>query len=53
MKVKVKPGDHTFEVRATDKAGNVEKDPASFSWTVKAASDSGTAGQIRQVGGSG
>jgi hypothetical protein len=35
VKVKVNPGDHTFEIRATDAAGNVEKDPATFSWTVK------------------
>ncbi len=34
-KVRVATGKHTFEVRATDAAGNVEKDPASFSWTVK------------------
>ena len=35
LKVKVGTGQHTLEVRATDAAGNVEKDPASFSWTVK------------------
>lgn len=34
-KVRVKTGDHTFEVRAADAAGNVEKQPASFTWTVK------------------
>jgi hypothetical protein len=28
-------GEHKFEVRATDRAGNVEKRPASFEWTVK------------------
>ena len=35
-------GDHTFEVRQTDDAGNVG-DAASFSWTVAPADDSGTA----------
>jgi hypothetical protein len=35
LKVRVKSGEHTLEVRATDAAGNVEKDPASFTWTVK------------------
>ena len=27
-------GSHTFEVRATDTAGNVDQTPASFAWTV-------------------
>jgi hypothetical protein len=34
-KVRVKTGEHTFEVRATDAAGNTEAKPASFAWTVK------------------
>ncbi len=34
-KFRVKPGAHTFDVRATDRAGNTETDPASFTWTVK------------------
>jgi hypothetical protein len=34
-KVRVKLGKHTFEVRATDAAGNTEAKPASFGWTVK------------------
>ena len=38
-------------VTASDALGGTGT--ASFAWTVKAASDSGTAGQIRQVGGSG
>jgi parallel beta-helix repeat protein len=28
------PGLHTFEVRATDRAGNVDPTPATYSWTV-------------------
>jgi len=28
------PGDHTFEVRATDPSGNVDPTPAARSWTV-------------------
>lgn len=28
------PGSHTFEVRATDQAGNVDPTPASYGWTV-------------------
>ena len=27
-------GDHTFEVRASDVAGNVERDPVTFSWEI-------------------
>ncbi len=30
-------GDHSFEVRATDGAGNVDPTPASWGWTVEAA----------------
>jgi Ca2+-binding RTX toxin-like protein len=33
--VKVKKGKHTFEVRATDAAGNTDATPASESWKVK------------------
>ena len=32
---RVKRGRHTFSVRATDGAGNVEPDPAAFTWKVK------------------
>jgi hypothetical protein len=28
------PGSHTFQVRATDSAGNTDPTPASFTWTV-------------------
>ncbi len=34
-KIRVGTGDHTFAVRATDAAGNVEDEPATFKWTVK------------------
>jgi len=30
-------GAHTFDVRATDAAGNVDSSPASYTWTVEAA----------------
>jgi DNA-binding beta-propeller fold protein YncE len=33
--VKVKKGKHTFEVRATDAAGNTDPTPATRRWTVK------------------
>ena len=33
--VKVKKGKHTFSVRATDQAGNVDASPATYSWKVK------------------
>ena len=31
----VKPGNHTFQARATDRAGNVDRTPASWKWTVR------------------
>jgi hypothetical protein len=46
-----RPGTYKVAVTAADALGGARS--ASFTWTVKAASDSGTAGQIRQVGGSG
>jgi GH25 family lysozyme M1 (1,4-beta-N-acetylmuramidase) len=46
-----RPGTYKATVTATDGLGGAGS--ASFTWTVKAASDSGTAGQIRQAGGSG
>jgi hypothetical protein len=33
--VKVRKGEHTFAVRATDGAGNVDGTPAAFDWKVK------------------
>jgi hypothetical protein len=33
--VKVKKGKHSFQVRATDQAGNVDPTPATDTWTVK------------------
>jgi hypothetical protein len=33
--VKVKKGRHTFSVRATDQAGNIDGTPAAFGWKVK------------------
>jgi hypothetical protein len=35
LTVKVKKGKHTFEVRATDAAGNVDGSPATDGWKVK------------------
>jgi len=35
-------GSHTFDVRATDVAGNVDGSPASFTWTVDTADPSST-----------
>jgi glucose/arabinose dehydrogenase len=35
------PGSHTFSVYATDAAGNVDRTPASWTWTVQAASPGG------------
>jgi GH25 family lysozyme M1 (1,4-beta-N-acetylmuramidase) len=46
-----RPGTYKVAVTAADALGG--SGSASFTWTVKAVSDSGTAGQIRQVGGSG
>lgn len=46
-----RPGTYKVAVTAADGLGGVGS--ASFTWTVKVASDSGTAGQVRQVGGSG
>lgn len=46
-----RPGTYTVAVTAADGLGGAGG--ASFAWTVKAASDTGPAGQIRQVGGSG
>ncbi len=45
------PGTYKVAVRAADALGGTRS--ASFTWTVAAASDSGSAGQIRQFGGSG
>jgi hypothetical protein len=30
----LKPGEHTFEVRAIDQSGNVDETPAQFRWTI-------------------
>ncbi len=46
-----KPG--TFEVTVTASDGLYASGSASFTWTIKAASNSGATGAIRQVGGSG
>ncbi|MDQ3738933.1 MAG: Ig-like domain-containing protein, partial [Actinomycetota bacterium] len=32
-------GSHTFEVRATDVAGNVDQTPAAYTWTITAPAD--------------
>ena len=48
--VKVKKGKHTFEVRATDAAGNTDPTPATQSWTVKKKKrrrSEGSGGNIR------
>ncbi|HEY7814006.1 MAG TPA: ricin-type beta-trefoil lectin domain protein, partial [Nakamurella sp.] len=47
----VKPGSYTVKVTATDSLGGTGS--ASFTWAVKAAAASGTAGAVRQIGGSG
>ena len=36
-------GSHTFEVRATDAAGNTDGSPASFTWTIDSGAPSSTA----------
>jgi len=46
-----RPGTYKVTVTAADGLGGAGS--ASFTWTVKASSDTGTAGPIRQVGGSG
>jgi GH25 family lysozyme M1 (1,4-beta-N-acetylmuramidase) len=46
-----RPGSYKVTVTATDALGGTGF--TSFTWTVSAAADSGTAGQVRQVGGSG
>ena len=33
--IKVKKGKHTFQVRATDRAGNIDSTPAKWVWRVK------------------
>src|SRR6266542_921870 len=33
---RLKPGKHVFKVRATDPAGNADRTPAKWSWTIKA-----------------
>ncbi|WP_163110787.1 hypothetical protein, partial [Acinetobacter baumannii] len=35
-------GAHTFDVRATDAAGNVDASPATFGWTVDTAAPNTT-----------
>jgi ELWxxDGT repeat protein len=32
---KLKPGKHTLQVRATDRAGNTDRTPAKWAWTLK------------------
>jgi GH25 family lysozyme M1 (1,4-beta-N-acetylmuramidase) len=46
-----KPGSYTVKVAASDALGGAGS--ASFGWTVTAAVDAGTAGTIKQVGGTG
>jgi len=46
-----KPGAYKVTVTATDALGGTGF--TSFTWTVSAAADSGTAGPVRQVGGTG
>jgi GH25 family lysozyme M1 (1,4-beta-N-acetylmuramidase) len=46
-----RPGTYKVAIAAVDALGGTGA--ASFTWTVKAAPDSGAAGPIRQVGGSG
>ena len=46
----VKPGSYTVKVTAADSLGGTGS--ASFTWAVKAAATSGTAGTIKQIGGS-
>jgi len=46
-----RPGTYKVTVSAADALGGTGS--ASFTWTVKASPDSGTAGLVRQVGGSG
>lgn len=46
-----RPGSYKVTVSASDGLGGTGS--AAFTWTVKAAADSGPAGAIRQVGGSG
>ena len=33
------PGTHTFQVAAIDQAGNVDKTPATFTWTIREGAD--------------
>src|SRR5206468_9489851 len=40
-------GNHTFQVRATDPAGNTDPTPASFTWTVDRVEEHTTVPQSR------